>query len=136
MGWFSKLVGGGVAEPVEAIGNVMDKLFTSDEERAVADQVMQKIRQEPALAQAEINKVQAGHRSVFVAGARPFIMWVCGFGLGYVWLIRPIIMDIAALFGKVVTFAPMETANMIDLVIALLGLGALRTAEKMTNKAK
>lgn len=136
MGFWSNLIGGGAAEPVEAVGNVLDKLFTSDEERAVADQVMEKIRQQPHLVQAEINKVEASHRSIFVAGWRPFIGWICGFGLGYVWILRPMIMDIATAINKTVVFVPMDTSNMIDLVIALLGLGGLRTFEKMKGKSK
>ena len=79
MGILSSLFSGGssVAQPIEAIGNIIDSVFTSDEERAQGDLLKQKLAMKPALLQAEISKVQAGHRSIFVAGARPFLMWVC-----------------------------------------------------------
>ena len=81
MGWLSSLVGGSVVEPIAAIGSVLDNLITTDEERAAADLLKSKLAQQPQMAQAEINKVQAQHRSTFVAGARPFLMWVCGLRL-------------------------------------------------------
>jgi hypothetical protein len=110
---------------------------TSDEERAAADLLKLRAMQEPGKLQVELNKVEAGHRSVFVAGWRPFIGWICGFGLGYVWVLRPIVMDLATLIGETApVWAPMNTENMIDLVIALLGLGGLRTYEKLSGRAK
>lgn len=136
MNFIKNLFSKAAAEPIEAVGNVLDGLFTSDDERLTHEEVRIRLAQRPSLAQSEINKVQAQHRSIFVAGGRPFIMWVCGAGLGYVWVIRPIIMDIATALEKTVQFAPMDTANMIDLVIALLGLGALRTVEKMNGRTK
>lgn len=137
MGWLSKLfsVGGGES-PISAVGNALDKLFTSDEERAQAAAVMEKLQQQPHILQAEINKLEAQHRSIFVAGWRPWIGWVCGSSFAYVWICRPVIADIAALFGKHPEFVAIDTASMMQLVIALLGLGGLRTFEKFGGKAK
>ena len=133
MGWFSKLTGGGgVVEPVVAIGNVIDQLFTSDEERAAGELLKQKLAQAPMLAQTEINKVQAGHRSTFVAGARPFLMWVCGFGLLFAFVINPIIEWIAPKRGS--PDLPLEA--MMELTIAMLGLATLRTVEKVKGVSK
>ena len=130
MSWFSRLFSSSAAEPIEAVGNVFDKLFTSDEERAQADQVMEKIRQHPSLVQAEINKVSASHRSRFVAGARPFLLWVCGLGFLTSFVISPFMQW----FG----FPPVETPDdiMMELTIAILGLATLRTYEKIKNKTK
>lgn len=136
MGIMSKLFGGGVVEPITAVGNILDDLIESPEEKAATDIIKKKIAQRPQMVQAQINQVQASHRSTFVAGARPFIIWVCGFGLGYAWVVRPIIIDICTALGIDVTFSVMETQNMIDLVIAILGLGAMRMVEKLGNKTK
>ena len=58
------------AEPIEAVGRVLDGLFTSDKER-LSKTAVARVAQQPALVQAEINKIEAAHRSVFVsAGAR------------------------------------------------------------------
>jgi|TARA_R110000751_G_scaffold281906_1_gene384934 hypothetical protein len=134
MGWFSGLIGGGssVVEPVVAIGNVIDKLFTSDDERAAGKLLKQKLAQAPMLAQSEINKVQASHRSTFVAGARPFLMWVCGFGLLFAFVLNPIIEWIAPERGS--PDLPLEA--MMELTIAMLGLAGLRTVEKLKGVAK
>ena len=132
-----KLLGiGDVTSPIKALGSVFDQIFTSDEERIKAQAILRKVEQYPAILQAEINKVEAAHRSVFVAGWRPFIGWVCGLGLGYVWVLRPIINDLANWFGVTLGFLQIETDNMIQLVIALLGLGGLRTYEKLKGKSK
>ncbi|RUT74705.1 hypothetical protein EHM94_05795 [Marinobacter sp. NP-6] len=137
MGWVDKLVGGAAAQPIEAIGNVFDKLFTSDEQRMQAQAVLDKIRQRPDILQAEINKIEAQHRSVFVAGWRPFIGWVCGLALAYSFILR----DLLAWGFRVwspETEPPPELAmgHLITVLGSLLGLGTLRTAEKMKGRAK
>ena len=81
MGFFSKLAGSSIAEPIDAVGNVLDKLFTSDEEKLDKQILIERLRQQPVLAQVELNKVEAAHRTVFVAGWRPAIGWVCALGL-------------------------------------------------------
>lgn len=132
MSWFTSLFTGAIAEPINAIGNILDKTFTSDEEREVAKQVMLKIQQQPALVQAEINKIQAQHRSRFVAGARPFLMWVCGFGFLFAFLINPILQWIWPDIG-----APdVPLSAMMELTLAMLGLAGLRTVEKIKGVAK
>ena len=86
------------AQPVEAIGNVLDALFTSDEERLDKQAMLARIAQQPALVQTEINRVEAAHKSVFVAGWRPFIGWVCGMALFYNFVLRDMLLWLAA-FG-------------------------------------
>ena len=125
MSFLGKLFGKATAEPVEAVGNVIDNLFTSDEERLDKQAVLERIRQKPSLVQAEINKVEAAHRSVFVAGWRPFIGWVCGTGLALVFVVNPVLQWWSGKPGPVL---PMD--SLLELVLALLGLGVLRTAEK------
>ena len=131
MNLLTKLFSSEIAAPIEAIGNVFDKLFTSDEERLQAKQVLDKLAQHPAELQVELNKLEAQHRSVFVAGWRPFIGWVCGFGLAYTFIVNPIIQWYTGLEG-----ARLHTDIMLELVIAMLGLGALRTFEKFGGKTK
>ncbi|VAW00027.1 hypothetical protein MNBD_ALPHA01-2319 [hydrothermal vent metagenome] len=136
MGFFSKILGGPAIDAVSAVGNVVDQLFTSDEEKAQAAILMEKIRQKPQLLQAEINRVEAGHRSLFVAGWRPFIGWVCGFGFLWAFLLHPLFEWIVALRGLDIVAPGIITDNMMELVLALLGLGTLRSVEKMTGRSK
>lgn len=115
-------VSGGI---VEALGRTFDKLFTSDEERASAEYLMAKLAAQPHLLQAEINKIEAAHTSIFVAGWRPFIGWVCGLGLAFAFLVAPTL----AYFGIPSPAIPLDV--MYNMVLALLGLGGLRTLEKV-----
>ncbi len=131
MGWFSKLLGSTAAEPIEALGNVFDKVFTSDEERLKAEAVLKRIAQQPAILNLELNKIEAQHKSVFVAGWRPFLGWVCGVGLLFAFIVNP-------LLERFVGGAPIAvpTDIMMELVIAMLGLAGLRTVEKLQGRAK
>lgn len=140
MGFLSALVGGGVAQPIEAIGNVFDKLFTSDEEKAQAKAVLAKMAQEPHILQAEINKIEASHRSILVAGWRPFIGWVCGVSLGTYFIPK---FTLAAVLWAMKSWElqellpyPVDGADLMQVIFALLGLGGLRTAEKFAGRAK
>ncbi|PAJ72055.1 hypothetical protein CJF42_23330, partial [Pseudoalteromonas sp. NBT06-2] len=80
MSWLRGIFSTQITEPIKAVGGILDEIFTSDEEELNLALIKQRLKQQPSLVQAEINKVQANHRSIFVAGARPFLMWVCGFG--------------------------------------------------------
>ena len=133
MGWLSSLIGGGsVVEPIVAVGNIIDQIFTSDDEREQAVIIKQRLAMQPALLQAEISKVQAGHRSTFVAGARPFLMWVCGFGFLFAFVINPILQWLAPELGS--PKLPLEA--MMELTLAMLGLAGLRTVEKVKGLSR
>src|SRR5690606_20274242 len=116
MGILSKLLVSPAVDVVSAIGNVFDKLFTTDAERAQAEAVLLKLRQEPAILQAEINKIEAAHRSLFVAGWRPFIGWVCGFGFLWAFLGQPLFEWAVRLAGSDVPAPVILTDNMMELV--------------------
>ena len=131
MSLWSWLSGGkAVAEPIQAVGNVLDALFTSDDERLDKAIIKQRLSQQPALAQAEITKVQAQHRSIFVAGARPSILWVCSLGFLMSFVINPV-MPWAGLEG-----IELPTDIMLELTLAMLGLSSLRTVEKLNGVSK
>lgn len=134
MGWLTKIFGVGgetAAKPIEAVGNVLDKVFTSDEERLDKKIILERLRQEPSLAQIEVNKLEAQHRTVFVAGWRPFIGWVCGWAIGFNYIINPILQWLTGAPGP-----ELQTAELYSLVLAMLGLGTLRTVEKSQGAAK
>jgi hypothetical protein len=131
MGIFASILGGGIAEPIKAIGNIIDDVYTSDEEKLDKKEAMARLAMKPHMVQTEINKVEAQHRSVFVAGWRPFIGWICGAGLCMSFIINPLIQWYTGQKG-----AEMPLDAMMTLVTALLGLGAMRTFEKMNGKSK
>jgi len=132
MGWFSNIFSAGAAEPIKAVGGILDDLFTSTEEKLTLEIVKQRLAQKPAMAQAAIMQVQAQHRSTFVAGARPFLMWVCGLGFLFAFVINPVLQWLLPEIGT--PELPLDV--MMELTLAMLGLSGLRTIEKLKGVAK
>lgn len=88
-------------------------------------------------AQTEINKIEAGHSSVFVAGWRPFIGWVCGAGILWAFILQPIAIWAVTYFGCPEQKLPtIEADGLFQLVLAMLGMGGLRTFEKVKGVAR
>lgn len=77
-----------------------------------------------AKAQLAVNQAEASSGNWFVAGWRPYIGWICGTGLGYQFLVYPI------LIAFVPEIVPLDTSTLLTLLLGMLGLGGLRTAEK------
>lgn len=86
--------------------------------------------------QLKINEVEATNPSVFVSGARPFIMWVCGVGLAMQFLVSPLVTWGALALGKVLVLPPLDMGTLITLLGGLLGLGGMRTVEKLNGVAR
>jgi hypothetical protein len=86
--------------------------------------------------QNQVNKVEAAHPSIFVAGWRPFIGWVCGFGIGAKFVFIPVGVWVCSLFDIQTTIPAIETGELLTLVLGMLGLGGLRTFEKYTGATK
>ncbi|MFC6440858.1 3TM-type holin [Bowmanella sp. JS7-9] len=91
---------------------------------------------EASTLQAKINQVEAAHSSVFVAGWRPFIGWVCGLSLLWAFLLQPIMVWGVKVAGVDVDIPIIETGALYQLVLAMLGMGGLRTFEKMKGVAR
>jgi len=141
MGFLTGLFGGGggtaLAQPIEAVGNVLDQLFTSKDEKLTHEEVRIRLMMKPSIAQVELNKVEAQHRSRFVAGWRPFIGWICGLALLYSFIVRDLIAWLIQVFEPSAQ-APPELAmeHLMTVLLGMLGLGGLRTYEKVKGKSK
>ncbi len=135
-----KAAGDAIATPVEAIGNVLDKLFTSDDERQAADLVLQKLAMRPGELQTEINKLEAQHRSVWVAGWRPGIGWVCALALFFYYVPQFILATVlwwkACWATGALEAYPADASSLLELVLALLGMATIRSVEKLGRVAK
>jgi hypothetical protein len=138
MSILGSILGGSVAQPIEAVGNVLDKLFTSDGEKLDKEAILTRLAQQPNLAQIELNKIEAQHRTIFVAGWRPFIGWVCGVALAYVFILRDLLAWGLTMYqvGDVVAPPTLAIEDLMTVLLALLGLGGLRTVEKLNGRAK
>lgn len=86
--------------------------------------------------QLQINAAEAGHRSIFVAGWRPMIGWVCAFAVAYQYIFTPFVSWGAAVFGLAMPPLPGLDDNLWELTMGLLGMGALRSFEKIKGVAR
>lgn len=107
------------------------KIFSSPEERAQAQAVFEKLKQHPSAFQVALNRIEAKHKSLLVSGWRPFIGWICGLGLGNVFLVNPWLQWLYGIAGPQL---PLDV--MMELVVTMLGFGTLRTVEKFMGKSK
>uniref|UniRef100_UPI0035C74D4D 3TM-type holin n=1 Tax=Serratia quinivorans TaxID=137545 RepID=UPI0035C74D4D len=81
------------------------------------------------ISQVDLNKVEAAHKSIFVAGWRPFVGWVCGFGLLYNVILAPF-LDIW------LTVPEVETDLLYPVLLGMLGLGGMRSFEKVKRVSR
>lgn len=88
------------------------------------------------LAQLDINKTEAAHRSIFVAGWRPFIGWSCGVALAWNYIAQPILVFSLAQTGNLVELPALDMSQMMPVLMGMLGLGGLRTFEKYKSVSK
>ena len=88
------------------------------------------------LAQLDINKTEAAHRSVFVSGWRPFIGWSCGVALCWSYVFMPITQFIMAQTGYLVDLPALDMSEMMPVLMGMLGLGGLRSFEKYKGVSK
>lgn len=89
-----------------------------------------------ALGQLEVNKAEAAAPDIFTRSWRPFIGWVCGLGMAYQFIMRPILPWLAAVAGiDTPPMPPLELDTLMTLLFGVLGLGAYRTTEKIKGAA-
>ena len=97
----------------------------------------QKQAHENAMAQIEVNKVEAASNSLFKGGWRPFIGWVCGTAFAYHFVLQPLLIFVMTYLGHPVPALPeFDMASLMTVLGGLLGLGGLRTFEKYKGITK
>ena len=126
---------------VPVIGSIVDKLIPDPKlaaetklkaiELAQSGQLAQldaDLKQ--ALGQIEVNKVEAG-TDLFRGGWRPFVGWVSGIGLGMQFIVSPVLTWVGMLAGHNIAFPALDISVLMTLLFGMLGLGTLRTQEKL-----
>ena len=125
---------------VPALGTLIDRLIPDKAEaeraRLEMEAALVNAANQAALAQVEVNKIEAAHNSVFVAGWRPSIGWVCAAGLAWAFVAAPVASWGLVVFGVKAERPDIQTDYLLELVIAMLGMGGLRTFEKMRGVAR
>jgi hypothetical protein len=128
----------------------LDDLFTSDEERAAAQFRVQQMLQQPHTIAAMTTLAEAKHPNWYVAGWRPAIGWVCAAGIGWEFVLRPLLQwamysaallmvdaDKATAAKQIADGVPsVDAVTLIGLVTTLLGMGVIRMNEKVKGRAR
>ena len=128
------------------IGKVIDRAWPDPAAKAQAAQALAELQQagefkqidaalEAARMQSEVNKVEAASPDRFVAGWRPFIGWVCGAAFAWHFIGSPVAVWLAAMAGSTATMPNIEMGDLFTLLLGMLGLGSMRTVEKLKGAA-
>ena len=117
---------------------VIDKIWPDETQANSAKLELMKMQMSGELAQMagqlEINEKEAENPSVFVSGWRPFIGWVCGGACAWNWIGLPIVKTLLPLFLHVtIDLKPADLTEMLPVLFGMLGLGGLRTMEKING---
>jgi hypothetical protein len=115
---------------IKPVGDILDKFVADKDLKLKLSHELEKEIVSLNRAQIELNKVEASHENVFVAGWRPFIGWACGISLVYHFLIEPIIQYILIMNGSDFATPEFDFSQLSTIVMAMLGMSSLRTYEK------
>ena len=123
------------------VTGLLDKFIEDKDQRAkLAHEIAtmaEKQMHEQAMGQLEINKMEASHRSIFVAGWRPFLGWGLSFAMIWHFVIAPIVIFGFAYAGMTAPDLPVfDMDSLLTVLLGMLGLGGLRTVEKIKKVTK
>ena len=125
---------------IDPVSNVLDKVIEDkDQKNKLAHEIAtmaERFHHEQSIAQSEANVEQAKHPSLFVAGARPAIMWICALGLLTQFFVMPIAEWATAIWAPGVELPALQTGELMTLTLSLLGLGGMRSWEKAQGVAR
>ena len=116
---------------LNVVGTIIDKVADRIDDFTFDKQEKAELIQEINKAQLEVNKVESGHTSIFVAGWRPFVGWTCGIALCYHFVIQPFLVFLLYLFGYQVDLPVFNMQTLTTVLMGMLGLGGLRSYEKV-----
>lgn len=122
----------GVVKPI------LDKWIPDAKDRLDAEQIIMKSLLALDLGQLEVNKVEAAHENIFVAGWRPAIGWICGASYAYSFILQPFLVFGMTAFGHHVEAAQLPHIDIGELsmvLLGMLGLGTMRSFDKMGPKS-
>lgn len=136
------------ADPITAVLNIGDKLIghffpdkaQQDQAKLALLQLQQTGELQEIAGQLDVNKAEAANASIFVAGWRPYIGWICGTGLGYQFLAQPLLAWVTGIIAVHRGLSPemlhaalppsLDMGTLITLLGGMLGFGAMRSFDK------
>ena len=123
------------------VTGLLDKFIEDKDQKAkLAHEIAtmsERHMQDQIMGQLEINKAEASHRSIFVAGWRPFLGWCLSFAMAWHFVLAPMAIFIAGWVGADIPELPkFDMDSLMTVLLGMLGLGGLRTVEKLKKVTK
>lgn len=123
---------------IGTIGNVLDRVIPDKNKRAEAQEQLQTLLTSQdfqiAIEQIKVNAIEAQSDSVFKSGWRPSVGWICSIAFALHFVIFPLLNWVIMLFGGQPILVPFHMDTLLTVLLGLLGMGTLRTVEKMKLK--
>lgn len=129
-----------IGQLIGPVTGLLDKFIEDKDQKAALAHdlatMAERHAQELAKGQLEINKAEAASGSIFKGGWRPFIGWVCGAAFAYHFILQPIIVFGVTVAGVTIPELPeFDMGTLMPVLMGMLGLGGLRTVEKLQGRA-
>ena len=132
---------------IPAVTQLLDKIIPDPQARENAKLALTQAENSAALqqlqatlqadqSQTQIDQSEAQNKNLFVAGWRPFIGWVCGVAFAYHFIAQPLLAFVIANSGGNVKLPDFDMQELTTVLMGMLGLGGLRTIEKIKNVAQ
>jgi|TARA_B100000035_G_scaffold1622_1_gene1343 hypothetical protein len=125
-----------IGQVIEVADKVLGKFIPDKNLKMKLQKEMTMAFHDANLAQIQLNKQEAAHKNIFVAGWRPFVGWTCGVALAYHFVVSPIIETILIATGVAIDLPSFEFSQLSSILMGMLGLGGLRTYEKMKGVSR
>ena len=129
-----------VEKLINPVSSILDKVIEDKDQKAkLAHEIAtmsEKLAAENAALQAQANVEAAKHPSLFVAGARPAILWCCTLGLFLNFFVMPIADWVVAVWYPDVVLFELDIGSLMTLTLSLLGVSGLRSFEKSKGVAR
>lgn len=131
---------------MNVLPGLIDKLFPDPKAAGEAKLKLLEMEQSGELAklaaetdlakgQLNVNAVEAGSTSLFVAGWRPFVGWICGLTIAFKYIGGPLLVMISTYLGHSIPLPEIDSSELWPVLMGMLGLGGMRTVEKVKGVA-
>lgn len=126
---------------IAAATQIIPQIFQNKADQKKAEAAMQQflvsadlqkltLQMQPYIEQIKVNAIEAQSESLFKSGWRPFIGWTCGIAFAYQFLLQPFLFSLFSLFGIVLGVVQLDMAQLMTVLLGILGLGAYRSYDK------
>jgi hypothetical protein len=121
---------------IEPVSKILDKFVADKDLKAKLQHELNTELHKANMAQLEVNKVEAAHKNMFVAGWRPFVGWCCASALAYHFILQPILVFVLSISGYQVALPEFDMSSLMTVLLGMLGLGGMRTLEKVQKVSR